>query len=356
MFDFINTPTVGQQQIGPSGAVYQYDGTKWVAVAAQVAVPSQGNVGRNLIHNPMFNVAQRGAGPFTAYGYTLDRWFQWISGGDAISTVPFDINDAGRVAIGDEAASQMIASTVTGTNTASSETSLSQYMENVRRLGGKAVTVSFWAQASAALKLGASIDQLFGTGGSPSARVNGNGQSVTLATSWARYTLTFNVPSTAGKTLGTNGNDSTQLSLWLSCSSANADYVRSGSIGQQSGTINLWGIQLEIAAPGQTQPTPLERIEYADDLRHSQRFYQTGLLFLATNNNAASGQLQIAAPFPVVMRATPTAAIVSNASTNISGLALGATATTIFNTAANNSGAAGVLCIINVSWTASADL
>jgi hypothetical protein len=32
MFDFINTPVVGQRQAGPNGTQYQWDGAKWVTV------------------------------------------------------------------------------------------------------------------------------------------------------------------------------------------------------------------------------------------------------------------------------------------------------------------------------------
>jgi hypothetical protein len=73
MFDFPNAPTNGQLVTGPTGQVFQWDGTKWVTLATQPP-PSAGNVGRNLLHNAMFNVWQRGTGPFNTAGYTADRW------------------------------------------------------------------------------------------------------------------------------------------------------------------------------------------------------------------------------------------------------------------------------------------
>ena len=276
MFDFVNSPTVGQQQLGPSGAVYQWDGAKWMAVAAQVAVSSQGNVGRNVIHNPMMAVAQRGGGPFTAFAaYTLDRWY--LNGNlDTASVIYATLADSDRSQIGDEAANACLQNTFTGNAGAAAFNSVSQYIEGVRRLAGKSVTVSFWARAWAGTpKLGINLYQSFGTGGSPSAGgwVLATGAAVTLSTTWTRYSTTVAMPSVAGKTLGTNNNDSTVLVFpHSSGSNSNAIY---GNIGVQSGTVQLWGIQLEIAAPGQTQPTPLERIEYADDLRHCQRFFET---------------------------------------------------------------------------------
>ena len=64
--------------------------TQWVSTSGATgpAGPpgpgSPNNVGRNLIHNPLFNIAQRGAGPFTTGVYTLDRWVLGL-GGDAAS-------------------------------------------------------------------------------------------------------------------------------------------------------------------------------------------------------------------------------------------------------------------------------
>jgi hypothetical protein len=59
MIDFPASPTTGQI-FTAAGASWRYDGTKWVAYGTGAL-----DVGRNLIQNSLFNVAQRGAGPFT---------------------------------------------------------------------------------------------------------------------------------------------------------------------------------------------------------------------------------------------------------------------------------------------------
>src|SRR5678810_1043983 len=90
MFDFPNSPTIGQQVIEPNGAAVQWDGTKWASVAGQVnsVSPLYNNVGRNLIHNSMFNVNQRGLGSWTTSGvYTSDRWYMGFSGGTYTASV-----------------------------------------------------------------------------------------------------------------------------------------------------------------------------------------------------------------------------------------------------------------------------
>ena len=294
--------------------VYYNDGnsSQWVTAAnmeglANAATKTdvaaaQNNVGRNLIHNPLFNVAQRGAGPFTAAGvYMLDRWANYIAS-DAASFVQFAVNDTDRAQIGDEAATWFLTNSFTGNAAATAANQVFQRIEGVRRLAGKTVTVSFYAKASAALKLGVSLDQSFGTGGSPSASLMGNGQTVQLSVAWQRISLSVALASAAGKTLGSNGDDSTTLNFWYSAgSSFNA---RSGSLGVQSGSIAIWGVQLEVGSVA----TPLEKLDPADDLRHCQRFYQTGTVGMVSNGTAGfsfgyTGQLQ------VLPRVTPTYAV-----------------------------------------------
>src|SRR4029077_7151384 len=132
------------------------------------------DVGRNLLHNPLFNVAQRGVGPFTANGaYTVDRW-QISSVTDTMSVSQQARVDSDRAAIGDEAVTYSLTNVnFVGNAAAGAYNPAIQKIEDVRRLSNKTVTLSFWANCGAgALKLGASIDQWFGTGGSPSAQVN----------------------------------------------------------------------------------------------------------------------------------------------------------------------------------------
>jgi hypothetical protein len=321
-------------------------------VTAAVA-PALNNVGRNLLHNPLFAVAQRGAGPFTVNSaYTLDRWQNITT--DAMSVVQGAPGDVVRTQIGDEACSTSMSNTFTGgTGGAASFCTIMQKMENVRRLAGKTVTVSFYAVAgSAGLKLGVSLDQDFGTGGagSPSAPVNGTGQAVTLAGTWARYSLTFTVPSIAGKTLSTTpGSDRTILILWYSAG-ANSN-SRSGSIGIQSGAIEVWGVQLEIGSAA----TPLEKPDPQQDLAKCQRFYQVGQV-VAGGYSAATISAQATVSLPVTMRALPTVAVPSNvdlALTSPTQSPLNGNSALLFG-GVTPSGASG--WGINRTFTASADL
>ena len=317
--------------------------------AAAAVVPAQNNVGRNLIHNPLFNIAQRGAGPFTAAaGYTSDRWFMSFGGG-SLSVQPQLMADASRTQIGDEAATTQLSTTLTGGAAAGDYTQLTQPIEDVRRLAGKTVTLSFWATAASALKLGANLYQHFGTGGSPSAGVQVNGQTVNLTTSWARYSLTFAIPSIIGKTLGTNANHYTQLGFWFSSGSTYT--TPSGGVGVQSGQIFLWGVQLEI---GSTM-TPLEKPDPQQDLAKCQRFYQSPVLVSARFAAAAVGQiLDVSVSWPR-MRAAPTL-------TGGAGTAGNVTSATLYPSSPSGgryeitAAAAGDAYALDASYNLSADL
>jgi hypothetical protein len=298
MLDFPNNPSNGQVFQGLT-----WDGVKWTNVGAVSQASAFNDVGRNLLHNPLFNVAQRGVGPWTTTGtFTLDRWSITLVT-DAVSVTPGGLSDAQRSAIGDEAANTSLMNVFTGNSAAGAYNYIAQSIEGVRRLGGKTVTVSFWAVAGAALRLGLNFYQAFGSGGSPSAGAwIGAGQSVLLSTTWTRYSLTFAIPSTSGKTLGTNSNDCTYLALWYSSGATNN--ANAGNIGVQSGTVQLWGIQLEIGSVA----TPLEKPDPQQDLAKCQRFYQVGISGIATGYTNASGYVSSFTYFPVTMRASPTVA------------------------------------------------
>ena len=248
----------------------------------------------------MFNVQQRGSGPFTANGNNIDRWFTAASGG-TFQVNAASLTDGNRASIGDESAIFAHYNNFTGGSGATNYLYTIQSIEGVARLSNTTVTLSFWATVgSGSLKLGASLDQYFGSGGSPSPQSNGNGQAVTLTTTPTRYVLTFNLPSIAGKTLGTNGGDCTNLNFWYSSGANNA--ARAGNIGVQAGIIWYWGVQLEIGS----QATPLEKPDRATELANCQRFYQNGSFLIAGWIGAANITVGSEWTFSVPMRATPT--------------------------------------------------
>lgn len=323
--------------------------------AAAASDAASHNVGRNKLHNPLFNVAQRGAGGFnavtTGWTYGFDRWELIIgAAGDSHNHTLSAITDAQRAQIGDDAAANSLAANFTGGAGAANCCISAQPVERVRRLAGKTVTISFYALAAAASpKLGVSLDQIFGTGGSPSAGVTVTGQSVTISsTTWARYSVTLAVPSISGKTLGTTGNDYSLLLFWHSAGANNA--TRSGNVGVQSGTHLIWGVQCEIG----TVATPLEKPDPQQDLATCQRFYQTGQVAIYNYAAAAGANTIATVTLPVTMRATPTLLTLPATLTN---LTAGSSAS-ISAGAVQFGGAAVAIgqTVVSGSFTVSADL
>jgi hypothetical protein len=320
---------------------YARHAAAWVPAVS--AATAGNNVGRNLLHNGLMNVSQRGAGPWTASAaFTADRW-QLALAGDTANVGIASFSDANRASIGDEAAIYALSITFTGTAGGGAYTVISQHIETVRRLSGKTVTLSFWASASAALNLSVALAQVFGTGGSPSAAVSTAYQTVAITTAWGtRYTMTFVLPSTSGKTFGTNaGTDFTQIGFYFS--------QAGGNPGVQSGSVSFWGVQLELGGTA----TPLEKLDPRVDMANCQRFYQYGALLFG--GYATTGvQLFGSSLFPVVMRSTPTMAQSSgNTINNISSFLLGSSQ---FACWVNGNAAATGAWTMLVNFTASADL
>jgi hypothetical protein len=287
----------------PSGPSQWVPATNLPGPVGPAGPPGVDGFGRSYIHNGLFNIQQRGLGPWTAsLAYTADRWQQWFSGG-SINTVINQHSDTARSQIGDEAAQYTLYTTFTGGAGASDGVTLSHLIEGVRRLAGKTVTVSFWAASNAGTpKLGISLDSIFGTGGSPSAVVVGVGQSVTISTTWSRYTLTFTLASASGKILGTNNNDRTSLNFWYSAGTSWA--TASGSVGVQSSGIALWGVQLEVGILA----TPLEKPDPRYDLANCQRFYQVldNITIVSIVGAGSFNSSMTNISWPTRMRAVPT--------------------------------------------------
>lgn len=135
-----------------------------------------------------------------------------------------------------------------------------QKIEGVRTFAGQTVTLSFWAKADAARNIATSVDQFFGSGGSPSSGVTGIAPAThALTTSWKYFTSTFTLPSISGKTIGTNNNDCLTLLFWFDAGSTFNS--QTNSLGQQSGTFDIANVQLEagpVATPFEQRPIGTE--------------------------------------------------------------------------------------------------
>ncbi len=262
---------------------------------------------RNKIINGSFDIWQRGNGPFTANAaYTADRW-QIQAAGSSFTSVAPGANTSG---VPSEQASKAIVLTTSSSAGAGNYAFLTQKIEGVRSLAGKTVTVSFSAKvASGTHLLGVGLSQGFGTGGSPSGAVACPGVSVTLTNAMASYSVSISVPSIAGKTLGSNSDDTLTLEFWFDAgSSFNA---RSGTVGQASGaTFTIAAVQLEEGS----YATPFEFRPMQTELALCQRYYEVGYMHYQISTTLAVVDSRWYQPFKVTKRIAPTAISKTSAS------------------------------------------
>jgi hypothetical protein len=249
----------------------------------------------------MFNVAQRGAGPFTTNSIgSLDRWqvsSQIGSQTDTMSFTQVPQTDAERTQLGDEAAFFSLRNVFTGTTVGSNY--VEQHVEFVQRLSAKTITFSFWAKAATIpMKLGFNVFQQFGPGGSPFVQVHPTGVAFTLTTGWTRYSVTLAMPSVAGKTIV--GGDQTTIRFYYSSGTFQA--ASAGGVGVQSGTISLWGVQAEVG----TTATPLDKPSPAAEFDACLRYFTAMRTVRINTFTAAFPFYTFTLTWPTRMRAPPT--------------------------------------------------
>jgi hypothetical protein len=190
----------------------------------------------NAIINGAFEINQRNFTSTTASGYGFDRWLTSVVGGTVTySSQAFTLGTAPEA--GYEAAN--FARIVTSGQSAAGDVAIfRQYIEGVRTFANQTVTLSFWAKAGSGTPgIYVDLSQVFGSGGSEAVNIFA-GQE-TLNTTFTRYSLTLNVPTISGKTIGPN--DHLRVNFFLSAGSNS----RASALGIQNNTFDIWGVQLE---------------------------------------------------------------------------------------------------------------
>ena len=262
----------------------------------------------NVIINGAFEINQRGFTSITTSAlYGFDRWRTDFIGGTITSSA--QTFTPGTFEVSDIPAQNFLRVVTSGQSAAGDYALIKQPIEDVRTLAGKTATVSFWAKAASGTpKISVEFQQQFvGTGA-----VNTDAGQVTLSTSWARYSVTANIPTVAGKTLAAGNN--LGLHLWVYAGSNFS--ARTGAMAVHSYTFDVWGVQVEA---GQTA-TPFRRNANSlqGELAACQRYFYRataaaafsylGCLAGAVNTSLAYGVFQL----PVTMRSAPTSVQWSN--------------------------------------------
>lgn len=236
----------------------------------KITTVQQGVYGfKNHIINGNFDIWQRGTSQTTSGYGSDDRWANYNTGSTKTHS-RVACTDTERVLFSASAFSRTVVNSVAGAGNAANKL---QHIEDVTKLAGKTVTLSFWAKADSSKNIAVEFVQRFGTGGSPSAEVQGVGsQLVSLTTTWQKKTVTVTLPSIVGKTLGTDGvhTTSTALAFWFD---AGSEYnARAANLGQQSGTFDIAQVQLEEGSVA----TPFEQRHVGLELSLCQRYYEEG--------------------------------------------------------------------------------
>lgn len=181
---------------------------------------------------------------------------------------------------------------VTSGSTAASFCNKNQNIFKVEKTSGLPVILSFYAKADSAKNIASEFAQVFGTGGSPSSNVTGIGVTTyALSTVWQKFITAISIPSIAGKTLGTDGNDRLVLTLWFE---AGSDYnARTNSLGNQSGTFEISDVQLIFGSNAKA----FQRKSFEDNLAECLPYYEKSYDYeTAVGTITYIGSVQDAAP------------------------------------------------------------
>jgi hypothetical protein len=275
--------------------------------------------GKNKVINGDMGIWQRGTTFTNLNGYFADRWTTLPSGTPTTMTTSQQTFTAGTAPVSGYEGTFFARNLITTVGTLSN-IDIVQKVEDVRTFAGDTATLSFWAKGDSARTSLVYLVQDFGSGGS--GQVFAGTPSLTISTSWTRYTFTFTVPSISGKTIGTGS--SLQIGI--------RQVVAAGS------SIDIWGVQLEdgsTATPFQTATGTKQ-----GELAACQRYYWRSnadasnpyALFCPSGYMSTTTAGVANAIFPVQMRVVPTSADFSNiAVQNTSGAITNITAFTLTN-------------------------
>lgn len=272
-------------QTGQAGRFLRSNGT----AASWVDPPTN----RNRIINGDLSCWQRGTS-FTnpaSGSYTADRWMVAHDGSGATRTISQQAFTVGNPITGYEP-SFFYRYAVSVAGSGGTFAGFQQRIEDVRTFAGQTVTISFWAKADASRTLTPNIQQVFGSGGSTT--VSENLSSITLSTSWTRYSATYSVPSISGKTVGS----ASFLQLYF------------GVAVNTVQTIDIWGVQVEAG----NVATRFEEEPFEATLRKCQRYYYLhaeGVVNIATGYYYTGTEVQAFITFPTTMRTSPSGSTVS---------------------------------------------
>lgn len=280
---------------------------------------------RNYIINGNFDFWQRNTSFSNPSGgqYLADRYVTEYDGTTGTCTISRQAFTLGQTEVPNEPTYFLrIAQTVAPSG--DTIRSFVQRIESVRTLAGKTATISFWAKADTNRTLGVRFRQSFGTGGSPSAIVHTAMQNINVTNTWQKFSITIDVPSISGKTLGSNNNDYLAMRIELPLNS----------------TFTFDVAQVMVNEGSYAATFRLCDLNYIDEFSLCKRYYQRNFQGqgFATAYSAANVSFRV--PLDVEMRVPPTVSQITGTSlTNILeriGIATATASSIGFNTSATS--------------------
>jgi hypothetical protein len=249
--------------------------------------------GKNKIINGDFGVWQRGTSFTNLQGFFADR-FQTVPSGSVTSmTTSQQTFTPGAAPVAGYEGAFFARNTIT-TVGALTTLDIQQRVENVRTFAGQTVTLSFWAKGDSSRSSIVYLTQNFGSGGSSETYTSTPTLSIT--TSWVRYSFTLSVASISGKTIGTNH----YLAIGI------RQAVAAGSV------LDIWGVQVEAGSVATPFTTATGTIQ--GELAACQRYYwrnnwdaQALYGIFGQGSATSTTAAVIYSNFPVPMRVKPTA-------------------------------------------------
>ena len=266
-----------------------------LAKMGEVLTNSQIGGRRNIIINGAMQVAQRGtsASSKTSSDYfTCDRWRTEASG--ATYNTSQQTNSASDMAT--TGAEHFLRMEVT---TGNNNSGISQKIEaqNIKQFKGKKLTLSFYAKGTNPNGGSFDVRRQFSDSVNPSATRENS--SLTVTSSWVKYTYTFDYP------------DEGSVDLTLNTAKMSLSFLQpDGDTSTNAWTLDITSVQLEVGS----QATPLEHLSFGEELALCQRYYAI------SNSGSESGEpigvgvgyaentsrFDVPWIFPSTMRASPT--------------------------------------------------
>jgi hypothetical protein len=158
---------------------------------------------------------------------------------------------------------------------ASDRAYLFQRIEGVRTYAGETATLTFYAKADSAKDIAVEILQSFGSGGAPSAVETPEVRTITLSSTWQKFSYTIAINAITGKTIGTDNNDRLEVNFWFD---AGSDWdARSNSLGNQSGTFDIARVSL-VRGDATDEKDPAARRQKQQVLEACQRYFEKSYL------------------------------------------------------------------------------